>query len=149
MFDKKRNFIAILDTMWGSAGAAPHWFHINPDNVSGRRLYKLTQTHYGNIVVVNSCREQVGHSRHHGAPDPRWLLRSLRDVPKAWRMGILLVCGKVAQKTFEEIAHEWSGPVYYMMHPASRSWTKANIKRTQREIDQMYRKRKRRTVGII
>lgn len=132
-------FIAVLDTMWGATGRAPKCFFINPHNASGRRLYKLTQARPSDLIVVNSCREQVGHANAHGTPDPEWLLASLRSVPDLYRSGVLLVCGKVAQKTFDQIAEHWRGRVICMPHPAARTWTKQQIADMQRHIAKVAR----------
>ena|SRR5436190_22365445 len=132
-------FIAILDTMWGAKGRAPKCFFINPNNASGRRLYKLTQAPASHLIIVNSCREQVGHANAHGTPDPEWLLESLRSVPSLYRSGVLLVCGAVAQKTFAQITEHWRGRVVQMPHPAARTWTKEQIAEMQRHIAKVAR----------
>lgn len=132
-------FIAILDTMWGVGGRAPKYFFINPNNASGRRLYKLTQACSIDLIVLNSCREQTSHADAHGTPDSEWLLSALRAVPSPYRSGILLVCGKVAQKTFDQIADQWRGRVLKMPHPAARTWTKEQIADMQRRIAKLAR----------
>jgi hypothetical protein len=136
MFDKRKAFVVVLDTMWGEGGDAPKWFLINPSNHSGRRLYSLTGSHYGNIAVVNACPGQTTHATKHGTPSPIWLAHSLLALPKHYtRRGVpLLVCGKVAQSTFEQLTIQWGGPVLYIDHPAARSWTKAKLDQVRKQI---------------
>jgi hypothetical protein len=85
---------------------------------------------------VNSCPEQTGSANKRGTPDEVWLLHSLDSLPKHYtRRGVpLLVCGKVAQRTFEAANLKWNGPVIYMDHPAARNWTKAKLEQTRRKI---------------
>lgn len=135
-FNKKKSFVAVLDTMWGEGGTAPTYFYINPNNHSGRRLYALTESHYGNIVVVNACQVQTKHATQHGTPSADWLTRSLESVPPHYRRrGVpLLVCGKVAQETFGKTEVKWNGPIVFMDHPAARSWTKASLETVRKQI---------------
>lgn len=129
-----RKFVAILDTMWGTGGRAPQWFLINPQNHSGRRLYKLTGARYGDLVVVNACAQQTRSARHHGTPSVEWLAASLAAVPTSRRGAVLLVCGAVAQRTYDRLAVPWNGPVVRMPHPASRTWTRAQLLAVRKQI---------------
>jgi hypothetical protein len=135
-FNKKLGFVAILDTMWGTAGAAQKWFLINPTNASGRRLYKLTGSRYGNLAVVNACPQQTDHATKHGKPSVEWLAASLGSLPTHFtRRGVpLLVCGAVAQETFTAMDIKWNGPVIFMDHPAARRWSKEKIAAVMRSI---------------
>jgi hypothetical protein len=136
-----RYFLAILDTMWGDDGVAPHWFPINPDNHSGRRLYRLTGARDWDVWVANACPQQTSHARLHGTPSPAWLRSCFSRIKSPWQDSPLLVCGKVAQATYDEMIaicgkhppiHR--GPVIRIMHPAARTWTKLEIARVQRLI---------------
>jgi len=135
-FNKKLGFVAILDTQWGETGAAHKWFLINPDNHSGRRLYSLTNSHYGNLAVVNACPQQTNHPNKHGKPSVEWLAASLGALPKHYtRRGVpLLVCGAVAQEIFTALDIKWNGPVIFMDHPAARRWTKEKLAAVKQEI---------------
>ncbi len=135
-FDKRKGFVAVLDTMWGAGGRAPQWFLISDRNASGRRLYALTRSQYGNVAVVNACPQQASHANGHGTPDPVWLAASLRALPGHYtRRGVpLLVCGKVAQRTYSSALPPWNGPVLFIDHPAARCWTKAKIAAVTRQI---------------
>ena len=135
-FNKKKTFVAVLDTMWGEGGKAPTFFAINPNNHSGRRLYALTESHYGNIMVVNACQLQTKHATLHGTPNAEWLAHSLQSLPSHYRRrGVpLLVCGKVAQETFRQTDIKWNGPIIYMDHPAARSWTKDKLEAVRKQI---------------
>lgn len=129
-------FLVILDTMWGTGGRAPRWFHINPQNHSGRRLYALTGARYGELYVTNACPQQTTHATRHGRPDAGWLAVSLRLIPGNAHRAPLLVCGAVAQRAYERILARTGhvGPVYYMKHPAARTWTRKELDRVRQEI---------------
>ena len=132
--------VAILETMWGErAGRAPRYFKINPYNCSGRRLYKLIGPGH-NLLVTNACRELVTSANKHGKPDAGWLLDNLMRL----QPDLILVCGKVAQKTFEETGyngHEASkSEALYIAHPAARNWTSKRLKETQKQIQKQIQK---------
>jgi len=131
------SFLAILDTMWGTTGRAPHWFPINPDNHSGRRLYTLTGASDWTIWVTNACPQQTNHASKHGAPSVEWLSECLHSLWQREQRLPLLVCGRIAQATstmLEERGYTHRGPVLRMMHPAARAWTHEKIRAAQRSI---------------
>lgn len=152
--------VALLDSMWGWRGFneagedAPRYFRINPDNHSGRRLYRLVGTR--SLLVTNCCRVVQPHANSHGKPDPKWVIENLTFLRKEG-MGLLLVCGKVAQETFsigtgfKEIGGIYpfpSGEVslpgmgsdkfdYLCIdHPAARRWSNEKLNAVALEIDQ-------------
>ena len=129
--------VAVLETMWGDRpGRAPRFFQINPDNNSGRRLYKLVGEEH-QLLVTNACKELVTSANKHGKPDPKWLADNLSRAHKA---DIILVCGKVAQKTYWQAVELFalcvhSGQrVYHIPHPAARRWTKKRLQEVHRNI---------------
>ena len=113
--------LVVLETMWGDAGRAPGLFKINPHNHSGKRLYKLLG--HADFWVTNACPWQVGSATQHGKPDPAWLARNLQRMS----YDLLLVCGRVAQKTFDQCEYVPPCKVLKMLHPAARTWTKAKL----------------------
>jgi hypothetical protein len=140
--------VAILETMWdwrgmtSSAGyeEAPRFFRINPENFSGRRLYKLIGPN-AKLLVTNACRELVTGPNQHGKPDPKWLADNLWQIehgPRGATIDVLLVCGKIAQQTWEACDYELQSPnvrVVKMPHPAARYiWTTAEVERMSRVI---------------
>ncbi len=141
------NVVAILETMWdwkaktSSAGytEAPHFFRINPGNFTGRRLYKLIGPD-AKLLVTNACRELVSSAKHHGTPDPVWLAQNLDEIerrrPDSCPIDVLLVCGKIAQKTFDLSGYKPStARIIRMPHPAARAvWTKDFIEQISRQI---------------
>jgi hypothetical protein len=140
--------VAVLDTMWdwrgytSSAGysQAPRYFRINPANFTGRRLYKLIGPH-NHLLVTDSCKELVTSSKEHGVPDPVWLYENIKLINRLHPIDILLICGKVAQKTFSEILEMVEDPLFHkariieIPHPAARTWTKEMIKMTMEKIN--------------
>lgn len=122
--------VAILESMWDwrqmTSGAgyreAPRSFRINPENFSGKRLYRIVGRD-ADLIVTNSCRELVASANHHGTPDPAWLHENLTLLEP---FGVLLVCGKVAQKTFTDSGYVFDRRLE-IMHPAARTWTNAAI----------------------
>jgi hypothetical protein len=123
-------FLAVLDTMWGDHDQAPSWFPINPMNLTGKRLYRLTKSKFPEVWVTNACRECVSHADKHGKPDTEWLLNNLNMIPNTLIKTPLLICGGTAQKTYAKIVD----PVIYhkrlevfMPHPAYRKWTNEKL----------------------
>jgi hypothetical protein len=100
------NIVAVLESMWDwrqmTSGAgykeACRSFRINPDNYSGKRLYRIVGRD-ADLVVTNACRELCGSASQHGTPDPAWLRENLKLLAP---FDLLLVCGKVAQATLRE-----------------------------------------------
>ena len=126
--------VAILEVMWdGSVAAkqmanpnylaqAPRAFRINPDNHSGGRLYRILG--HDNLLVTNACRQMVGSAKGKANPDAQWLADSLNQLS----FKVLLVCGNVAQDTYEQVRivpGEYR--TVYMPHPAARQWTNRDI----------------------
>jgi hypothetical protein len=122
--------VAVLDTMWGERnGRAPRWFPINPQNHSGRRLYKLVGA--CELLVTNACPQLVNHATRHGKPDPKWLAENLARLEPA----LILACGNVAQRTLKESG--FRGRTVKIPHPAARIWTKKRVQRTARKIKRL------------
>lgn len=146
--------VALLDSMWSWAGyntpgeLAPRFFRINPDNFSGRRLYKLVGNH--DLLVTNCCSIVQQSANHHGKPNVEWVHANLL---RAQKFDLLLVCGKVAKATFEEITSIPSGATdgiayieglnlnlirwYAIDHPAARRWTQEKIEQTRLHIERL------------
>lgn len=136
--------VAILETMWDwrqmTSGAgyseAPRYFRINSENYSGKRLYKLIGPD-AKLLVTNACRELVSGPQHHGKGDPVWLEENLRILDSHFvehgaavkkPIDVLLICGKVAAKTFLRQDYRPAAWTLFMPHPAARAfWTKETI----------------------
>jgi hypothetical protein len=125
--DKK--VVAVLESMWDwrqmTSGAgyqeAPRSFRINPQNYSGKRLYRLVGD--ADLHVTNACRELCASANHHGTPDPQWLCENLELLMP---FDVLLVCGKIAQATYARTGLQFTGTIQ-IPHPAARMWTQAMI----------------------
>lgn len=123
--------VALLDTMWGDqVQRAPRFFHINPNNASGKRLYKLTEGHV--LVVTNSCPIMVTTANTHGVPDPKWVKSNLAVLG----FDLLLVCGAVAKKTYLATHCNYK-QVLYIDHPAARRWGTEQMQVTKSAINSM------------
>lgn len=117
-----RRIVVVLAVQWGYPGdKVARWFKINPYNHSGRRLIDLIG--HDDFTVTNACSQIVYRATDQGVPDRDWLRRNL----KALRPQIVLVCGKVAQQTFEDDMAP-RAKVLYMQHPAARMWTRAMLR---------------------
>jgi hypothetical protein len=137
---QRKRVVAVLDSMYDwrrmTSGAgyrqAPRWFRINPRNHSGRRLYKLVGAE-AQLLVTDACQELLRSSRDHGTPDPAWLRANLVALEP---FHLLLVCGTVAQRTYEECGYSCMvrAPVLKIHHPAARTWTKAQLTHVTRRI---------------
>lgn len=137
-----KNIVALLDSMWGwrgysAEGDVVRYFRINPDNHSGRRLYRICGDH--NLLVTNSCRECQATANHHGKPDPAWVESNLSFL-KNQGMDLLLVCGTVAKETFRKTSFapyhlSVDGsmvevrPIQFLEidHPAARRWSNVKL----------------------
>lgn len=131
------NIVALLESMWGwrgysDAGDVIPYFRINPDNLSGSRLYRLCGDH--SLMVTNSCRECQASASDHGKPDPAWVAGNLKFLASQ-KMDLLLVCGKVAKATYEASGFQFP-KVIFMDHPAARRWSNAKLAATAAEIAQ-------------
>ena len=126
-----KKVIAVLESMWDwrgmTSGAgyreAPAFFSINPENFSGKRLYRIVGAN-ATLLVTNACRELVESANHHGTPDPAWLAQNLQSEEP---FDLLLVCGKVAKATYEKSGVHYWEKVIEMPHPAARNWTNAAL----------------------
>jgi hypothetical protein len=135
---KGMRIVAVLEVMWdwrnqtSAAGyhrQAPRHFRISPNNFSGRRLYKLVGD--ARLIVTNACRELVCSAKERGVPDPSWLAENLKALEP---IDVLLLCGKVAQKTFHACGFRHA-TVIEIPHPAARGyWTKATISDAKQRI---------------
>jgi len=152
--------VALLDSMWGWGGYndagedAPRYFRINPDNHSGRRLYRLVGSR--DLLVTNSCRVVQAHANSHGTPDPEWVRENLLLLHKGG-MDLLLVCGKIARYTFSQVCkipivpleasgfmgidHSSKERFRYLAidHPAARRWSIDKLNQTQQHIERLLR----------
>ena len=141
---KMKRVIAILETMWDWRGMtseagyrqAPRFFRINPQNHSGRRLYKLIGPHV-RLLVTNACKELGGSADDHGVADPVWLRINLEELERHG-FDLLLVCGKVAQGAFKESGYQPRVKTLEIPHPAARVWTKSYIAKITRRIQVGY-----------
>jgi hypothetical protein len=131
--------VALLESMWGWRGynepgeEAPRFFRINPDNFSGRRLYRLCGDAV--LVVTNSCRTVQQSANHHGTPDPEWVKQNLEKAD-ADGCDLFLICGKIARETYERTGLQYSN-VIFMDHPAARRWTNEKLDAIRAQIAAM------------
>ena len=156
MGDGGARVIAILETMWDWRGMtseagyeeAPRYFRINRKNRSGGRLYRLIGDN-ARLLVTNACRELGRSAKYHGKGDPIWLGENLRLLDgvggvlpggglapdSKWRIDVLLVCGRVAQRTFQDCDYQpKNAQIIEMPHPAARQWTKEKLATTSSQI---------------
>lgn len=121
--------VALLESMWGWGGynepgeEAPRFFRINPDNFSGRRLYRICGE--ANLIVTNSCRIVQRSASHHGTPDPAWVRENLQRAQKDG-CDLFLICGRIAKETYTAAGLDFSN-VIFTDHPAARRWTNAKL----------------------
>ena len=102
--------VVVLEVMWGSRGRH-RAFRINPLNHSGARLIKLIG--HDDFLVTNACPDPVPTAKGRSKPDAQWLRDNLRLLqPTA-----ILVCGSVAQATFQPSMAQ-GARVLHLPHPA-------------------------------
>lgn len=127
------NIVVVLEVMWGMPGDKPlRWFHISRFNHSGKRLINLIG--HRNFVVTNACPDVVYSASGRGTPSKDWLRANLA----ALRPELLIVCGKVAQATFEP-AMAPQAKVVRLPHPAARTWSKQSILTAKRKLAKLQR----------
>lgn len=115
-------YIALLDTMWGDIRKeAPRFFYINRNNLSGKRLYRITSAERLDLLVTNSCRYIEISAKHLGEIDAEWVFNNLNSCD----CDHLLVCGKRAQDAFWKSDYELKRgeKLFFMPHPAARFWS--------------------------
>lgn len=116
MRDPNDRWLTVLEVMWDWRGdpsgkpfryrrQAPRIFAINPRNHTGSRLYGWFGLTPGedNVWVTNACSEVVSRASERGTPNPDWLRENLETHASRFHRGIL-VCGRVAQDTFDRCA---------------------------------------------
>ena len=129
----KPKTVAVLEVMWdwrmktsaanpNYLAEAPRAFRINPENHSGKRLYQLLG--HDNLMVTNACPQLVTGAKGKGNPDAYWLRENLEQL---WPYSLLLVCGKVAQETYDLVRNVNDARTLYLPHPAARQWTNRDI----------------------
>src|SRR5208282_1912230 len=107
--------VALLESMWGWRGyndpgeEAPRFFRINPDNFSGRRLYRLCGD--ANLLVTNSCRTVQMSANHHGSPDPEWVKENLSQAQRDG-CDLFLICGTIARETYKQTGLQYANVIY-------------------------------------
>lgn len=125
--------IVVLEVMWGDPeDEAPNFFWINTSwNHTGIRLAQMIGDRH--VYVTNACRECVASPNHRGTPDPVRLQRNLESVS----FDVLLICGKVAQETYEASDYELPTgcKAYYMKHPAARNWKRREIEEVREQLE--------------
>lgn len=121
--------VAVLEVMWGLRGDKQRrWFRINPFNHSGRRLISIVG--HGNFIVTNACPDVVYRAQDRGTPSKKWLAANLGIL----QPDLVLVCGKVAQETFEPaMVRDWCH-IIELPHPAARTWSKRTIAKAKRDV---------------
>lgn len=126
-----KRVIAILEVMWdwrartsaaGFREQAPRWFDINPENFTGRRLHKWLHE-FDEFKVTNACPELVSSAKGRGTPSKQWLHENLMALHP---FNLLLVCGRVAQETYEA-ADALGARVIELPHPAARCWNRQGL----------------------
>ncbi len=132
------NIVAVLEVMWGWCGlesAETQWFSINPDNFTGKRLYKMIGEKH-DLLVTNACKECVETASGKGIPDPVWLRDNVAQLKTLFKPDLILICGKVPLNTWKladiSLYHE---RVIVMPHPAARSWTNERMYDVNRIIN--------------
>lgn len=129
--------VAILDSFWGlNHGQAPRFFKISPRNLSGRRLYLMTEGH--KLIVTDCCKEIQCSANHHGKPDVGWLVSNLSRLDEMGAIDVLLVCGLVAKSTYEQTGIQFKKQLF-IDHPAARRWSNEKLLKAAREIDALCR----------
>lgn len=122
--------VVILEVMWdweartsiaGYEQRAPRSFQINPRNFTGRRLHAWLKDY--EFRVTNACPQLVNSAKGRGTPDKQWVKENLTLLAP---FSLLLVCGKVAQATYDA-ADAQSARIIEMPHPAARGWTTAGL----------------------
>jgi hypothetical protein len=131
-----KQVVAILEVMWGWSGterSRTKFFRINPDNHSGKRLIRLIG--HDDFWVTNACPECVNSASDRGTPDAAWLRGNLEILKPT----LVLVCGKVAQNTFEADMVDPATTVIHLRHPADRRWTREEIDETAARLKEVQR----------
>lgn len=141
--------VAVLETMYDWRGyttgagyrEAPRFFRINPQNYSGKRLYRLIEPSNADLLVTNACRELGRGPNDHGEPDPVWLKENIDQLMRTSGCNLILICGRPAQKCYREAGIVLPPGVQTLeiLHPAARNghWTQERLDQTAGYIKAM------------
>lgn len=138
----KISILAVLQNAWTDETnydrlnkRKPLWFHINPLNKTGKKLYRITKGY--DLRVTNVCPEWKLNPREKGKSDIDFVSRALKSGDYL----IYLVCGNQAIETFKKYQKEFSKVidfrkkiVIFMPHPASRTLTNKLLDEVKREL---------------
>jgi len=92
------------------------------------------------LLVTNACKELVSAANKHGTPDPEWLAANLTFLCSEGA-NLVLLCGKVAQATYDRCRFTCSCEVLRIPHPAARVvWSAAYKADVIEAIDDVKRK---------
>jgi hypothetical protein len=122
--------VAILQEMYDWHGltsragynTAPRHFRISPRNFTGKRLYDWLG--HNDLLVTDACKELVSGPNQRGKPDKNWVKDNLAEL---WPFELLLVCGKVAQRTYCLSSAPKPCRVIECPHPAARHWDRKSL----------------------
>lgn len=85
--------------------------------IDKQRLYDWLGHH--DLLVTNACRELVSGPNQRGIPDKTWVRENLKEL---WPFDLLLVCGRVAQSTYDMSMAPHPCRIVECPHPAARMW---------------------------
>lgn len=105
-------------------------FTINPQNLTGKKLYRITEGH--ELRVANACPEVFHTIRETGKTDIERLKKSVNQ----FKYDLYLSCGKQSNEACNQILSDFGGkPIIFMPHPASRNLTNALLDGVKKFID--------------
>lgn len=108
-------------------------FVINPNNYTGKKLYKLTEGH--DLLVTNACPEVFVNVKDKGRTDLDRLKLSIIENP----YDLYISCGKQSNEACIKIIKDFDDkPLILMPHPASRNLTNALISSVKDAIREVH-----------
>lgn len=86
--------------------------------------------------MTNACAEYVKEAKQHGIPNVGYLTHNLKEADERCarygnKIELLLVCGKVAGKTYLDCTYTLNCRTVFMPHPAARRWSAKTLLEAQ------------------
>jgi ADP-heptose:LPS heptosyltransferase len=104
-------------------------FVINPENLTGKKLYRITAGH--ELRVANACPEVFHTVAETGKTDLERLKKSIKE----YDYDLYISCGKQSNHACIAIIDAFKGkPLIIMPHPASRNLTNALLDAVKKSI---------------
>lgn len=99
--------------------------------IDKKRLYDWLG--HNDLLVTNACKELASSPSQKGIPDKTWVRENLAEL---WPFDLLLVCGRVAQATYDMSMAPHPCRIVECPHPAARMWNTRSLSFMRRLVQE-------------